>query len=317
MKIGTRGSALALIQAETVARILSEALSIATEIVIIKTQGDRFADRPLHELEGRGYFTREIEEALLDGQIDMAVHSFKDMPLKTPAGLTLAAISVRENPSDLLIIRQEALDDISPVPCFQERSNGGVTAEKTDIRIPLSESAVVGTSAVRRAVQLKCIRPDLVIKDLRGNVTTRLEKLKAGQYDAIFLAAAGVNRLNLSLAEFNIIRLDPTVFVPSPGQGALAIQTREDAPYTGEVHKLIHHETTGKATSLEREVMARFGGGCGLPLGVYARLVDQTWELYGFWGNDMEHPVWADVKGYYTDNLAEKLYRKLSGFSKT
>ena len=292
--IGTRGSALALAQAKTVADAITAQLGLRTELVVIKTQGDRVTDRPLRELEWRGYFTKEIEEALLTGKIDLAVHSFKDLPSKMPYGLVLAAVTEREDPGDVLICDADA-----DVPPFNSppRSRGE--------NIRLKEGTVVGTSAVRRAVQLKSMRPDLAIKDLRGNVPTRLKRLSEGKYDAIMLACAGINRLNPDLSKYRVTKLDPTVFIPSPGQGALAVQMREGDTRFEALHSLLHHEPTGIATSLEREVMVLFGGGCGLPLGVYARQVGEEWEIHGFWGGNPERPVWATVKGKLDDGLTE------------
>lgn len=293
MKIGTRGSTLALAQTKMIADILIRELGIQPEIVTIRTQGDRFTDQPFREFTGRGYFTLELEEALLCGQIDAAVHSFKDMPPEAPEGLSVAAVSEREDPADLLIVRPEAF-----APGVQE--------------IPLNQGVVVGTSAVRRATQLKHLRRDIQIKDLRGNLPTRLYKLTEGQYDAIFLASAGVNLLKLDLSEFNVVRLDPTTFIPSPGQGALAVQMREGHRLFSEVQRILHHETTWQATRLERDVMGLFGGGYGLMLGVYAHYSDNNWRLYGYWGGTDDQPVWTDVEGDLKDNLAEQLHRKLT-----
>jgi hydroxymethylbilane synthase len=267
-------------------------LHTVMEISIIHTQGDRVTDRPLRELEGRGYFTKEIEEALIAEEIDIAVHSFKDMPSKSPDGLELAAITVREDPADLLIVRPEAYD-----------ADAG--------EIPVRAGAVVGTSAVRRESQMRALRPDAKNKDLRGNVPTRVAKLAVGQYDAIFLAAAGVRRLKLDLSAFRSIRLDPTRFVPSPGQGALAIQMRTTDVNFQAVRNAMHDETTATATAIERAVQARFGGGCGLPLGVYAEKIDGLWRAHGFWNG--ETPVWAHVEGTDPNLLADPLYTALNG----
>lgn len=293
MKIGTRGSDLARIQTGMIAEKLKKGLGIKVEIEVIKTRGDIIIDRPLRELEGRGYFTKELEEALLDQRIDLAVHSFKDMPSRNPEGLTVACVSEREDPADLLIVKK---DSYYP--------GGG--------KIPLSANAIVGTSAVRRESQIKAIRDDLNVRDLRGNVPTRLRKLSEGLYDAIFLASAGVRRLNLDLSDFKVVRLEPEDFVPSPGQGVLAVQMRIDDPVLEPVRDIIHDRDSYIATSLEREVMARFGGGCGLPLGVYAFKYQSDWRVCGFWGGDKGKPRWADVVGEDPSDLAEKLYYGLT-----
>jgi hydroxymethylbilane synthase len=292
MIIGTRGSDLAKCQAMYVAAVLGQKMGRQVELKIISTKGDRITDRPLRELEGRGYFTKEIEEALLDRSVDVAVHSFKDMPSKAPEGLALAAVSKREDPADFLIIRSE--------------SN-----LETEGEIPLRGGAVVGTSAVRRETQLKAMRPDIVSKDLRGNVPTRLSKLAKGHYDSIFLAAAGVNRLQLDLSGYFVLRMDPSRFIPSPGQGALAIQMREGAPEFQAVHTALHDNLTATATTIERAVQGRFGGGCGLPLGVYARFKNDSWHAFGFWGGGRK-PVWSSFVGNDPAEIVEALFGKLS-----
>ncbi|MEE9553973.1 MAG: hydroxymethylbilane synthase [candidate division Zixibacteria bacterium] len=293
MKIGTRGSDLATTQTGTVAKAISDRLGIEIKQVLIKTKGDIITDRPLRELEGRGYFTKELEEALLDGRIDLAVHSFKDMPSECPDGLVVAAISKREDPADLIIIDKDA---------YQPDSD----------TIPVKQKAVVGTSAVRRERQIRAIRSDLEIKDLRGNVPTRLRKLAEGQYDAIFLASAGVRRLGLDLSAFEVARLDPLRFVPSPGQGALAIQMRSDDKIIDSVREIIHDREAADATRIERDVMALFGGGCGLPLGVYAWRKDDLWHARGFWGGDTENYIWEQVEGDNPERLGNRLYKTLT-----
>ncbi|MCF7811897.1 hydroxymethylbilane synthase [bacterium] len=291
MRIGTRGSELALIQTKTVAAFIERELGDTPEIMTISTQGDRVIDRPFSDMDGRGFFTSEIEQALLTYKIDLAVHSFKDVPSVSPEGLIIAAVTEREDPADLLIIKPEVYSE------GQE--------------IPLELGVTVGTSAVRRSVQLKALRPDIEIKNLRGNVTTRLQKLRDGEYNAIFLAAAGVSRLGLSVDEFIVERLLPTTFVSSPGQGALAIQMRDDDKNFSQVRSILNDETTEAATTIERAVMTRFGGGCGLPLGVYALFKDNEWSLYGFWGGEADSHRWAHVKGDNVDKLINELSNKL------
>ena len=293
MIIGTRGSDLARTQTGMTAEKISKKLRIEIKEVVIETQGDVITDRPLRELEGRGYFTKEIEEALLGRRIDIAVHSFKDMPSQAPDGLALAAVSEREDPADLLIINKDAFD-----PKAGE--------------IPVKEKTVVGTSAVRREMQVRAKRSDLIIRDLRGNVPTRIKKLAENQYDAIFLASAGVRRLKIDLSGFQVVRLEPTGFIPSPGQGALAIQMREDDYRLESIREIIHDQNTGIAADIERDVMARFGGGCSLPLGVYAFIDGNNWHVYGFWGENADRPVWSHVEGKVPSALGEKLYLELS-----
>lgn len=293
MIIGTRGSELARTQTEWVRGFLERKLDAPVNVKIISTQGDRVTDRPLRELEGSGYFTKELEEALLDGRIDIAVHSFKDMPSRMPEGLALAAVSAREDAADILVMRPEAMT--------QDAAS-----------LFLKRGAVVGTSAVRREAQIKSLRPDIETRDLRGNVPTRLNKLREGQYDAILLASAGVRRLNLTLSDFRVHRLDPAHFVPAPGQGALAIQMRENDRFLEHVKAAIHSDETWTATRIERQVQALLGGGCGLPLGTFACYNDNEWKVEGFWFSEATGAVRATVSGADPSLLADQLYHRLT-----
>ncbi|MGE5693499.1 MAG: hydroxymethylbilane synthase, partial [Candidatus Zixiibacteriota bacterium] len=179
LKLGTRGSELAIFQARAVQKEIGEKLGLASELVVIKTQGDKKLETSLEELEGKGFFTKEIEDALLCGEIDAAVHSLKDLPTQQPAGLEIAAYLKRDDPRDLLLIHPEAFDPSAEVP--------------------VKCGAKVGTSSLRRKAQLKALRPDFELEDLRGNVPTRIKKLREGKYDAILIAKAGVDRLHLNL----------------------------------------------------------------------------------------------------------------------
>src|ERR1700679_3505401 len=204
--IGTRGSDLALWQANFVKDSLA-AIGIAAELKIIKTQGDRILHLSLDKLEGKGFFTKELEEELLAGTIDLAVHSHKDLPTENPAGLIIAAVSEREDPSELLLILKDCVDP----------------HQKLSVKFGGS----LGTSSNRRKAQLLAHRPDLIVRDLRGNVPTRINKLREENYDAIMVAKAGVSRLGLDLSEFYVEELSPTELIPAPAQGVLAIQIRE------------------------------------------------------------------------------------------
>lgn len=250
IRIGTRGSKLALWQAEFTQAELKR-IGVESELVIIKTRGDMIQHLGFDKMEGKGFFTKEIEDALLRGDIDVAVHSMKDLPTQQPEGLAITAVSYRDNPSDLLIIRAAVAE---PGKVFQ-----------------LKEGAIVGTSAARRKAQLTDYRPDVVLKDIRGNVPTRLEKLRSGDFDAIFLAAAGVGRLNLPLDEFITVVLHPSEFVPAPAQGVLAWQTNRDDLATRRIFKQIHHPEISSTTNVERRVLQLMEGGCQLPLGVYCQ----------------------------------------------
>lgn len=246
--IGSRGSDLALWQAHFVKREL-EKLNCEVEINIISTQGDRIQDLSFDKLEGKGFFTKEIEEALLNKSIDLAVHSHKDLETNPPAGLSISCVSERANPSDLLLIRKTSVDP----------------SKKWD----LTQNAVVGTSSARRKAQMSHFRKDVTLKDLRGNVPTRIQKLRDGGYDAILLAKAGVDRLELDLSDFHSITLDPTEFIPAPAQGVLGLQIRSEDEELHELLQHINHSEVQERIGLERRVLNLLEGGCQLPLGVY------------------------------------------------
>jgi len=239
--IASRGSQLALWQARWVQEQLAQK-GHESRIEIIKTTGDKITDVPLAQVGGKGLFTKEIEEALLDGRADLAVHSLKDLPTELPAGLVLAAVPVREDPRDAIVGRKLA---------------------------DLPQGATVGTSSLRRAAQLRKLRPDLQIESVRGNLDTRLRKLDEGRYSAIVLAAAGLRRLGWAdrIAEL----LPPDVMCSAVGQGALAIETRESGAGRDAVAALDHAETHAAVTA-ERGVLAALGGGCQVPIGAFARV---------------------------------------------
>jgi hydroxymethylbilane synthase len=248
--IGTRGSDLALWQANYTKKLLEEK-GHEVELKIIQTSGDRSQqwDTSFDKLEGKGFFTKELEDALLEKSIDLAVHSHKDLPTTGPEGLIVAGVSKREDPSDILIIRKEFADDTQ--------------------KFGLKKNAVVGTSSSRRKSQLLAFRPDIQLKDLRGNVPTRVNKLRKGDYDAILLANAGIERLELNLEDLHVENLNPEEFVPAPAQGVLAWQTREDDNELLNVIDEINDLDVLIKTNIERQILTMFDGGCQLPLGVY------------------------------------------------
>ncbi len=248
--IGSRGSRLALWQAEWVKQRLCELHpQLEIHIEIIKTTGDVMKTAPLALIGGRGVFTKELEEALHDERIDLAVHSLKDLPTMLPDGLHIAAITEREDARDALVLRADF-----------KRENAAI---KT-----LHEGAIVGTSSPRRLAQLKHLRPDLVIKDLRGNVDTRLRKLDAGDYDAIILAAAGLRRLDFS--ERISAPLSTAEMLPAVSQGALGIETRADDAPTIELLASLNHHPTRLACMAERALLRELGGGCQVPIAAHA-----------------------------------------------
>ena len=263
--IGTRGSDLALWQANFVRKEL-ERLGHQVHIKMITTQGDKIQDLGFDKMEGKGFFTKEIEAALLKRDIDLAVHSHKDLETKQPEGLEVAAVSARENPCELLLIRESA---------YQENALWG-----------LRKDAVVGTSSARRKSQLLALRQDVQIKELRGNVPTRVEKLRSGQYDAILLAKAGILRLELDLSGLVSIDLTPDEFVPAPAQGVLALQIRSVDTELQKVLKQINDFKVQKLVHLERSVLNLLDGGCQLPLGVYC---DNKYVHVAF-SDDAMHP---------------------------
>lgn len=266
LKIGTRGSKLALWQAEFTRSELAR-IGVESELVIIQTQGDLAPHLGFDKLEGKGFFTKEIEDALLRGDIDLAVHSMKDLPTSPPDGLVITAVSYRDNPADWLIVRREAVD---PQQIFK-----------------IKQGAVVGTSANRRKAQLLDYRPDVQLKDIRGNVPTRLEKLRSGDFDAIFLAAAGVSRLALDISDFLLVELNTREFVPAPAQGVLAWQTNRDDTATRLILKQLHHPDISACTNVERRVLQLMSGGCQLPLGVHCER-DASGNYHAFAACEMD-----------------------------
>ncbi len=258
IRIGTRGSELALWQAHHVAGLIGTDL---TELVIIKTEGDRIQNFSFNKMEGKGFFTKEIEEALLENRIDLAVHSLKDLPTEDIEGLRLAAIPVRADFHDLLIMQGDIYE------------NNGI--------LNIKSGALVGTSSMRRMAQLKSIDPSLRVEALRGNVNTRLTKLKGREYDAIVMAKAAAERISLDLSGFVVYELDERIFLPAPAQGALGLQIRADDAYTASIVEKLTHENTERVVRAERAFLKCFGGGCHVPLGALAELDGEDILLRG------------------------------------
>jgi hydroxymethylbilane synthase len=257
LRIGTRGSPLALVQARMVAaRLTAGGLAeAAIELVVIRTTGDVIQDRPLVEEGGKGLFTKEIEEALLDGRIDLAVHSAKDMPTVLPAGLMLAACLEREDARDVFISR------------------------KAKSLAELPQGASLGTTSPRRQAIARRARPDLRIAALRGNVETRLRKLDDGDVDATILALAGLKRLGLAGRATRIMSAEE--FLPAVGQGAIGIETRANDERTREMLGRIDHADTSTALACERAFLAELDGSCKTPIGGYAMLSDGMLQFRG------------------------------------
>ncbi|MEJ6490951.1 MAG: hydroxymethylbilane synthase [Flavobacteriales bacterium] len=265
--IGSRGSDLALWQANHVKKQLED-LGNEVEIKVIITQGDALQDLSFDKLEGKGFFTKEIENELLAGTIDLAVHSHKDLETNPPAGLKIAAVSERGNPADILLIRKESFD-------ASELWN-------------LKENGTIGTSSARRKSLVKAFRKDCDIKDLRGNVPTRIDKLAQGQYDAIILAKAGVDRLKLDLSAFEVHVMDTSQFVPAPAQGVLGLQIREDDERMAGIMAPMHNKEVFNRIRIERKILNLLEGGCQLPLGVYC---DESNGIFVSYSKSAEHPA--------------------------
>lgn len=256
IRIGTRGSPLAVWQAEWVrSELLARHPQRAVELIKIKTTGDKILDVPLAKVGGKGLFVKEIETALLEGRIDLAVHSMKDMPAETPEGLCIGAVPKRENPLDVLI------------------------ANKARSFAALPEGARLGSSSLRRGAQLRHARPDITVHPLRGNLDTRIRKLETEGLDAVVLAAAGVRRLGLEahITEY----LAESIMLPAIGQGALSIEIREDDEETRRLVGSLDHRETRVAVESERAFLARLEGGCQVPIAAHAKVDADTVELAG------------------------------------
>ncbi len=281
IRIGTRGSALALWQAEWVKAELEKKYP-ATSVTLtkIKTTGDKILDVPLAKVGGKGLFVKEIEEAMLANEIDIAVHSMKDVPTFFPDGLHLSCITKREDPRDALFSRNNVK--------FAD----------------LPKGANVGTSSLRRQAQLMNVRPDFVIHQLRGNVDTRLRKLKEGRYDAIILAAAGVKRLGLAgnVTEY----IDPEISLPAIGQGALGIECRVDDRELNDMIAFFNHADTRTCVTGERALLRRLEGGCQVPIACYGQTKDGKLRLTGLVGSvDGKRIIKDTIEG--APDKAEKL----------
>lgn len=292
--IGSRGSDLALWQANYTREQL-EALGHQVIIKIIKTQGDKIQHLSFDKLEGKGFFTKELEDALLNNEIDLAVHSHKDLPTTNPPGLCIAGVSYREDCSETILIRKEAYD---PAQLFS-----------------IKAYARFGTSSVRRSSQLQFFRHDLQLMQLRGNVPTRVEKLRNEEYDAIMLASAGLERLQLDLSDFHVEKLDPRWFIPAPAQGVLAFQTRANDDAMFQIIAHINDASVADQIHIERTVLNRLDGGCQLPLGVFTEKTNQG--KYKTWAS-LKPLDGAPLRRFFLQgtNPESQINRLLHGFEK-
>ncbi len=287
--IATRGSKLALWQAEHISALLRRQYAdLEVDLLRIKTTGDKILDVPLAKVGGKGLFVKEIEEALLDGRADLAVHSMKDVPTQLPPQLTVGVNPVREAPTDsLLSVKYDGLD-------------------------ALPDGAHVGTSSLRRQAQLKTLRPDLDIESLRGNLDTRVRKLLEGQFDAIVVATAGLNRLGLTAPKVEI--LAPPRFLPAVAQGALGIEYRTDRPEMAKLLAFLHHPETGAQVAAERGFLTGLDGGCQVPIAAWSRMADGVLNPTGFVaGMNGKTPIRLEEAGPVADawNIGARLAERV------
>ena len=260
IRVITRGSKLARTQTNQVVKLLQQANPAYTfEVTTVKTTGDKVTDRPLSSFRGTGVFVKELQKALLSGTADLAVHSLKDIPVEQPTGLHLAAFPARADVHDVLLSRKDEAFDGLP------------------------RKALVGTSSPRRFVQLQAARKDLRFSDLRGNLDTRLKKLEDGHYDAIIMAAAGMNRMGMTYPDSGRLSFDTCL--PAVGQGALALECRKDDVTTTSIAKSINHQNTLREITAERNFLYTLGGGCSMPIAAYARINGSTLQIDGMVGD--------------------------------
>lgn len=282
--LGTRGSKLALVQARYVAEKL-RATGLGVEVRVIRTTSDHLPDTPLSVIDRRDVFTRQLDEALLSGGVDLAVHSLKDVPTELPEGIELAAVTERHNPLDALV--SERRHDVDGLP----------------------HGAVVATSSLRRRAQLLHRRPDLRISDIRGNVDTRVRKLREGEADALVLARAGLQRLGLD-APHTVISSD--MMLPAVGQGALAVAAREDSPLRETIREALNHRPTEEAVRAERAMLRTLEGGCRVPVGALGIVEGNLVRLRGIVASPDGALVYrGEARGEAPEGVGERLAREL------
>lgn len=294
--IGSRGSDLALYQANFIRGILVRDQGCEVDIKIVKTTGDKIDNVSFDKMEGKGFFTRELEEALLAEDIDLAVHSLKDLMTSQPAGLKLGAVGYRADRREMLLINKDSLSG--------------------DNVIPVKEGGVVGTSSNRRKCQIAHLNPTVTMNDLRGNVPTRIRKLGEGMYDAIIIAAAGVNRLELDVSDLEVVLLDADRFLPAPAQGILGIQIRTDDDRVEQIVSKLGSKQDAVAASLERGLLARFDSGCSLPLGVKSEISDTEMRLTAVLGvgdvNNWQGLKQVEIVGTDAEQIVDDAFNALN-----
>lgn len=294
--IGSRGSDLALYQANFIRGILVRDQGCEVDIKIVKTTGDKIDNVSFDKMEGKGFFTKELEEALLAEDIDLAVHSLKDLMTSQPAGLKLGAVGYRADRREMLLINKDSLSG--------------------DNVIPVKEGGVVGTSSNRRKCQIAHLNPTVTMNDLRGNVPTRIRKLGEGMYDAIIIAAAGVNRLELDVSDLEVVLLDADRFLPAPAQGILGIQIRTDDDRVEQIVSKLGSKQDAVAASLERGLLARFDSGCSLPLGVKSEISDTEMRLTAVLGvgdaNNWQGLKQVEIVGTDAEQIVDDAFNALN-----
>ncbi len=294
LRIATRGSELALRQTEIVAKMLHAGTGCDIEFVVVTTRGDRNTDQPIAEIGGVGVFTRAVEDAVLADEADIAVHSLKDLPTAETPGLIVAAIPPRGAANDVLIIRSDILDPSRPPTNLP----GGAT---------------VGTSSPRRTQQMLHLQPDARVAPIRGNVPTRVEKLRAGEFDAIILAAAGIERLAMDLDGLTVIDLLSLDFLPSPGQGAIAVQCKTDNARIRGIISNVHDESTAHAVAAERGLLAKLEGGCHAAFGCLGSVAESGSIRLRAVAFENGLRKTAEANGPNAGFVIEECYRQLRG----
>jgi len=295
--IGTRGSQLAMWQAKHIREKLAGLIDIPTELKTIHTSGDRDKTSPFSEMKGQGFFTKEIESALLSGEIDLAVHSMKDLETTDPKGLEISAVCCREDPREAALIHPDSYDESTP--------------------LKVKPGSVIGSSSARRRCQILGLMEDVRLKDLRGNVPTRVRKLRDGEYDAIVAAWAGLKRLELDLDDIVLNTVDTDTIVPAPAQGVLAIQTRVSDEEIEEIVAQMNEPNVRLQVDLERGLLKRIGGGCRQPFGAVSTIGDDTMKLSAVLGigpeNNWSEVRRVDIEGTQIDEIINTAYTQLTG----
>jgi hydroxymethylbilane synthase len=292
IRIGTRGSKLALWQANHVKSQL-EKLGHEVELNIIKTKGDKIQHLSFDKLEGKGFFTKEIEDSLLSNAVDMAVHSLKDLPTESVPGLCLAALSPRYAAADVIVSKPSHID--------------------SSMSLRLKKGISLGTSSARRKLQVRGIRPDLNLVDIRGNVPTRIEKVRSGVVDSIMIAKAGIGRLELDVSDLEVVELNPREIIPAPGQGVLALQTREENVELRKILLNLHDNATASCTNLERGLLRSMGGGCQTPMGAYCYKDEMgNFHLYSAYAKNWdEEPIYRHISQSTSHGLIDAMLSQL------